>query len=399
MGMTSSDILPNAQVREHFLDRHQLRTPPLGTQLHQTLRDLKFVQVDSINTLARAHDLILWSRQQSYRPPALRKMVDRRREAFEAWTHDASILPIAAFPHWQHKFARDSARLQQRWKAWHRGDFLKQTETVLDQIARQGPLGSGDVGAQERRGTGGWWDWHPSKTALEYLWRTGRIAVSRREGFRKIYDLTENVIPQDIRSDRPSFHDSVDWACQGALRTLGFATAKEVSGFYEFVTPTEARAWVAHGLKSGALREIKTQAANGQLRDRVVFTQDWPHLQKPLALSNRLRILSPFDPALRNRARAEEIFGFSFRIEIFVPAARRKYGYYVFPILEGSTLVARLEIKANKNKNVIEIIRLWPESNVKFSPARTERLVAELKRVCRLADCNDVTGLEILRQL
>ena len=115
MGMTSSDTLPNAQVRQHFLDRHQLRKPPLGTQLDQTLRDLKFVQVDSINTLARAHDLILWSRQQSYRPPALRKMVDRSREAFEAWTHDASILPIAAFPHWRHNFARDAALVQKRW--------------------------------------------------------------------------------------------------------------------------------------------------------------------------------------------------------------------------------------------------------------------------------------------
>ena len=131
----------------------------------------------------------------------------------------------------------------------------------------------------------------------------------------------------------------------------------------------------------------------------MVFTQDWPHLQEPLALSNRLRILSPFDPALRNRARAEEIFGFSYRIEIFVPAARRQYGYYVFPILEGSALIARIEIKANKKKNIIEIIGLWPEANVRFSRTRTKRLIAELKRICRLADCNDVTGLEILRQL
>lgn len=105
--MTSPDILPNAQVRQHFLDRHQLRKPPLGTRLDQTFTRLNFVQVDSINTLARAHDLILWSRQQNYRPPALRKMVDHSRQAFEAWTHDASILPMAAFPHWRHKFIRD----------------------------------------------------------------------------------------------------------------------------------------------------------------------------------------------------------------------------------------------------------------------------------------------------
>jgi len=118
--MTSPDILPNAQVRQHFLDRHQLRKPPLGTRLDQTLTRLKFVQVDSINTLARAHDLILWSRQRSYRPPALRKMVDHSRQAFEAWTHDASILPMAAFPHWRHKFIRDEKQVQKRWKAWHR---------------------------------------------------------------------------------------------------------------------------------------------------------------------------------------------------------------------------------------------------------------------------------------
>ena len=397
--MTSSDILPNAQVRQHFLDRHQLRKPPLGTRLDQTLRALNFVQVDSINTLARAHDLILWSRQQSYRPPALRKMVDHSREAFEAWTHDASILPISAFPHWRHKFIRDAEQVQKRWKAWHRGDFLAQTETVLEQIARHGPLGSGEVGANEQRGTGGWWDWHPSKTALEYLWRTGRITVSRREGFRKLYDLTENVIPQDIRNAHPSLDESRDWACRGALRALGFATAKEVSEFYDFVTVAEARAWITCGLKSGALRDIRTEAANGQLRDRVVFTQDWPSLQEPLATSNRLRILSPFDPALRNRARAEEFFGFSYRIEVFVPAAQRQYGYYVFPILEGSALISRIEIKANRKKNVIYIIGFWPEADVEFTPARMERLMAELKRICLLADCRDISGLEVLRNI
>ena len=150
------------------------------------LGNLNFVQVDSINTMARAHDLILRSRQQCYRPVDLRKMVDHERSAFEGWTHDASILPIEAFPHWQNKFTRDAVLLQQRWKTWHRGNFLAQAQTILDQIARQGPLGSRDVGKQEKRSSGGWWDWHPSKTALAYLWRTGHIAVTRRNGFSKV---------------------------------------------------------------------------------------------------------------------------------------------------------------------------------------------------------------------
>ena len=193
--MTSTDLLSNKLARQHFLDRNRLRIPPLSTSPQTVLGQLNFVQVDSINAMARAHDLILWSRQQSYRPTDLRTMVDMDRSAFEAWTHDASILPIVAFPHWRHKFILDTALLQKRWKSWHRGNFLKQTQKVLDQISSQGPVGSGDVGAQEKCSNGGWWDWHPSKTALEYLWRTGRIAVTRREGFRKIYDLTENVIP------------------------------------------------------------------------------------------------------------------------------------------------------------------------------------------------------------
>ena len=133
--MTSTDLLSNKLARQHFLDRNRLRIPPLSTSLQIVLGQLNFVQVDSINTVARAHDLILWSRQQSYRPTDLRKMVDMDRSAFEAWTHDASILPIVAFPHWQHKFIRDAALLQERWKSWHQGDFLPQSQTVLDQIA------------------------------------------------------------------------------------------------------------------------------------------------------------------------------------------------------------------------------------------------------------------------
>ena len=183
MSITSTDFLSNKLAQQYFLDRNRLRIMPLRASPQTVLGQLNFVQVDSINTMARAHDLILWSRQQSYRPTDLRKMVDMDRSAFEAWTHDASILPIAAFPHCRHKFTRDAALLQKRWKSWHRGDFLTQTQTVLDQISSQGPVGSGDVGAQEKRGNGSWWDWHRSKTALEYLWRTGRIAVTRRQGF------------------------------------------------------------------------------------------------------------------------------------------------------------------------------------------------------------------------
>ena len=169
------------------------------------------------------------ARQQFYHPTDLRKVVDINRSAFQGLTHDASILPIKAFPFWQHKFTRDGALLQKCWKLWHRGDFLAQTQTALDQIASQGPVGSGDVGTQRKRGDGGRCNWHPSKTALKYLWLTGRIAVTRREGFRKIYDLVENVIPNVYLHQHPSPDDSTDWACRSALQAMGFSTEKEIA--------------------------------------------------------------------------------------------------------------------------------------------------------------------------
>ena len=394
--MTLTDLLSNKLARQHFLDHHRLRAPPLSTTPQSVLGHLNFVQVDSINTMARAHDLILWSRQQSYRPTDLRKMVDINRSAFEGWTHDASILPIKAFPHWQHKFTRDGALLQKRWKLWHRGDFLAQTQTVLDQIASQGPVGSGDVGTQEKRGGGGWWDWHPSKTALEYLWRTGRIAVTRREGFRKIYDLVENVIPNAYLHQHPSPDDSTDWACRSALQAMGFATEKEIAEFCDFVTILDVTRWLALRQAEGEIRWIHVEAADGTSRLRAIFTQDWERLQTPLAFAPRVRILSPFDPALRNRQRAQELFGFSYRIEVFVPAAKRVYGYYVFPMLEGDKLIGRIEVKTNRPNRTLDILGIWPEATTGLTPARKARIQAELTRLCGLAGCEGVSGLEVL---
>ena len=396
MDMTSTDLLSNKLAQQHFLDRNRLRIPPLSTSLQIVLGQLNFVQVDSINTVARAHDLILWSRQQSYRPTDLRKMVDMDRSAFEAWTHDASILPIVAFPHWRHKFIRDAALLQKRWKSWHRGDFLTQTQTVLDQIFSQGPVGSGDVGAQEKRGNGGWWDWHPSKTALEYLWRTGRIAVTRREGFRKIYDLTENVIPSSYLQQHPTSDNSTNWACRSALQAMGFATAKEISEFYDFVTVTDVMRWLELKQAEGEIRWIHVEAADRTSRPRAIFALDWETLQTPLPFAPRVRILSPFDPALRNRQRAQELFGFSYKIEIFVPAAKRVYGYYVFPMLEGDRFIGRIEVKANRLQRTLDILGIWPEDTTRLTPARKARIQAELTRLCGLAGCERVSGLELL---
>ena len=177
---------------------------------------------------------------------------------------------------------------------------------------------------------------------------------------------------------------------------MGFATAKEIADFYDFVTITDVMRWLDPKQADGEIRWIHVEAADGTSRTRVIFEQDWETLQTPLPYSQRLRILSPFGPALCNRQRTQELFGFSYRIEIFVPAAKRVYGYYVFPMLEGDPFISRIEVKANKLERTVGILGIWPEDTTRLSPARKARIQVELTRLCGMAGCEGLSGLEVL---
>ncbi len=395
-------LLPNRLARRLFLDRHALSEPPSGPArgpaLCALIDRIGFVQVDSINTVARAHDMILWSRRPAYRPDDLRPLLDHHRSLWEHWTHDASILPAAVFPHWCHRFARDRTRLVDRWTGWQRDGFHTKFDAVLKQVADHGPVTSADVGAGEVRGKGGWWDWHPSKAALEYLWRTGALSVTRRDGFRKVYDLTERVIPAGLRTAAPTPEETIGWACNSALDHLGFATSGEIAAYWGAVTPDEAKVWCATGLGDGQLIVIAVEGADGTTRPAFARPDVLAQAADAPAPPNRLRILSPFDPALRDRNRAERLFGFHYRIEVFVPEPKRRYGYYVFPVLEGDHIIGRLDAKANRDAGHLAVRAFWPERGVRMGAGRVARLMAELHRLAQLAACDRVTtGADWLR--
>ena len=389
-------VLSNPAARRLFLARHLLADTP-KTDLAGLIEALGFVQLDSVNTLARAHDLTLWARRPAYRPPDLGLLLARDRGLFEHWTHDASVIPVAYFPHWRHRFASDEVRLIDRWKAWHSHEFADRFEGVLKRISDHGECTSGELAAGEVRGKTGWWDWHPSKTALEYLWRTGQISVVRRDGFRKVYDLTERVIPAQHLNARHDVLATVDWACAGALDRLGFATSGELVAFWGLITPEDGKDWCKAALADGRIIEIDVEGADGSRR-RCFALPDVMD-ETPPAPGPRVRILSPFDPALRDRNRAERLFGFHYRIEIFVPEALRKYGYYVFPVLEGATVIGRIDVKAERakvgsNPPYLSVRAYWPEPGVAFGKARQGRLLAELGRVARFAGCERVEMAE-----
>jgi len=346
------------------------------------------VQVDSVNTLARAHDLILWSRRGQYRPRALEHLVARDRTAFEHWTHDASVIPMAFYPMWRLKFERDKARMAARWWQDRREGWQAEVAAVERHVTDHGATCTRDVGADEAKGSSGWWDWHPSKTALEYLWRSGELAICHRQGFRKFYDLPERVIPPEYLNSRMDDAAIIDWAMSAALDRLGFATSGELAAFFEIVTRDEAKAWCAEALAGGRIMEADVEMADGTLRRSVTTEAALDHAADLPAPSSRVRLLSPFDPALRDRKRAERLFGFHYRIEIFVPEAKRQYGYYVFPVMQGDRLIGRIDAK--RDGDTLAVRAFWPEQGVKVGNARENGLASELTRVTSLASIDRV---------
>ncbi len=396
MPSSSLPFLTNLQARRLFLRRHGLNEQPAGPgkkeDLEAVIGNLGFVQVDSINTVARAHHMILAARRPAYREKNLKPLLEKDRSLFEHWTHDASIIPTSFFPHWQLRFKRDKEKLRSRWRNWHKNEFETKFEAVLKRISDHGPVTSGEVGEDEKRSNGGWWEWHPSKAALEYLWRSGDVSICRRKGFQKVYDLTERVIPAEHRHPAPETEQTIDWACRSALHRLGFATSGEIAAFWDLITPDEAKDWCQTALANGAIVEAEIECGGNHAARKVyLYPETLDEIEDMPEAPSRVRILSPFDPMLRDRKRAERLFGFHYRIEVFVPEAKRQYGYYVFPVLEGDRMIGRIDMKAFRDRGSLHVKAFWPEQKVRMSNGRMQRLEAELARMARFAGCDDVT--------
>ncbi|MEL7465723.1 MAG: crosslink repair DNA glycosylase YcaQ family protein [Pseudomonadota bacterium] len=377
--------LHNLTARRLFIERHGLADPPTPkqskTDLLALVERLGFVQVDSIQWVERAHHMILFARNQTYRKRDLVQLIETDRALFENWTHDASIIPTRFFPYWRRAMADAEPGLVKRWTNWGREGFREQAEDVLAEIGRRGPCGTKDVGADETRSSGGWWEWNPSKSSLEYLWRTGRLAICHRRNFQKVYDLTENVIPAAHLGPVPDHEALVDWCCREALDRLGFATTGDLAAFWALISPEEAKAWAA---RQNALIEVEVESADGSKPRKHLARPDLME-HEPAEPPARVRVLSPFDPMLRDRKRARRLFNFDYTIEIFTPEPKRKYGYYVFPLMEGDAMIGRVDMKADRKADALVVKALWLEPKVRASKGRIARLEAELERQRRFA--------------
>lgn len=339
---------------------------PTGHDLRRVIGRIGLIQIDSVNVLERAHYLPLWSRLGPYR----RDLVDRAayyapRRLFEYWGHEASLIPVASQPllRWRMERAHTDS-----WGGIQRiqRDQPELVAEVLAQVGDRGPVAASDLAERPGR-AGPWWDWSDHKRALEWLFWSGQISSARRRRFERLYDLTERVLPHAVMAaPTPSVEEAQRELIRIAAHGLGVAAEADLRDYFR-LPAAEAKVRVAELVEAGELQPVEVEGwgrTPGYL---------WHRAGIPRAFDARA-LIGPFDSLIWARPRVERIFGFSYRLEIYVPAPKRVHGYYVLPFLLGDRLVARVDLKADR---AARVLRVHAEHHEPDAPSETGSALGE----------------------
>ena len=359
--------------------------PPTGPvtrrHLRRVLSRTHLLQIDSVNVFERAHHVPPFSRLGPYDNRLVADLAYRRRELFEYWGHEASLLPVGLHPLLRWRMARAEA-LEEGWGGplrvmRERPDYVAH---VLERVREEGPLGAGALREGPRSG-GSWWSWDDSKIALEYLFWSGRVTTADRRSFERLYDLTERVLPPEVLTlPTPPREDAQRQLVLLAARAHGVATEKDLRDYFRLRVDEGATA-VRSLVEEGAL-----------LRVDVEGWRQPAYLHPQARIPRRVRagaLLSPFDPLVWERSRTARLFGFDYRIEIYVPAEKRVHGYYVLPFLHDEALVARVDLKSDRSAGRLRVAAAWLEPGCPADEV-AGALAGELRRAAAWQGLDDV---------
>jgi len=355
------------------------------------VRRLGFVQVDAISAVERPQYQILFTRSARFRQKHLNRLIESERALFENWTHDAAILPADLFGYWKHYCRRAGEfRAQPGYSRYFAPVKPPDMAHVLKQIRARGPLGPREVESRRVK----WNDPYFSgasvaKLSMELLWRCGKLAVSSRRGREKVYDLIERVIPQEQRGLTVSRAGYLDWICRAALLRLGCGSAAQIARFFDGCSRDEADGWCRKQLGND-LTSVRVQRADGTSGATKYALTSLLDRGEPIPRANGMRLLNPFDPLIHDRQRTLRLFGFDYKVEIWVPPAKRRYGYYVLPILEGSRFTGRTDIKVDRKNGRLNVLGLWWEKGVPATGSRLARLDRQLHRLAAFVGATEV---------
>jgi hypothetical protein len=357
----SAPVVSRRAVAALFLERQHLDRPRArrltAANLARFAEDTGGIQLDSINVVDRAHHLTLWSRFGPYRRAVLDRLVYGRRVLFEYWAHVACLVSTAHLPAWR----RVMLDYQHRHKGWT--GFLRKHPRLLraveEAIRARGPLGNADFQHPREAGPRGWWSWKPATHALDFLWMSGRTSVHSRVHFQKRFELFEQAWPAAAFAeclDAPAFRR---WHLERSLHAMGAATETDLRMYLTFprTAAGERRAVLGEMLRTGEVVEV---TVDGDRARSYALARDIDALAdagRRRAASRGATLLSPFDSLLWHRERAVRLFGYDYRIEVYVPAPARRFGYYALPLLVDGQLVGRVDAKLHRGERRLELRR------------------------------------------
>lgn len=373
-----AEILSAAQVRRVALaaqgfTRRRPSSDISARHVHRAMQHLGVLQIDSVNVFARSHYLPLFSRLGSYDPVLLdRVFLSRTTHYVEYLAHEATFVPVDDWALW--RFRMEDFR--RRWESDPQSWLSQNARTiswVKDELRARGPLRPAQLRADAPRERGTWWDWDDVKLALEHLWRTGDVAISGRRGFERHYALEEQVIPSKVRERTVPRDDAIRELVGRAARSSGVATERDLADYYRIRDRKAVRSAIDDLVDRGDLQPVEVRGWERGGRP----VEAWLHREAVLPRRvDAAAILTPFDPVVWFRERALRAFDLDYRIEIYVPAHKRRYGYYSLPVLVGDRIVARVDLKADRASSTLQVQSAWWEPQAR--PEDIDPIAGEL---------------------
>ncbi|ESW86278.1 winged helix-turn-helix domain-containing protein [Mesorhizobium sp. M1005] len=348
---------------------------PTGTpdrrHLARVLARTGLLQIDSVSAVVRAHYMPLYSRLGPYKLALLdNAAVTRKRMVFEYWAHEASFLPVETYPlmRWRMQRAERGDEMYSGLAKWGR-EHAAYIEDIYREVAERGPIAASAFEGQ--KGSGGWWGWSHAKHAFEWLFWAGRITTAHRRGFERFYDLPERVLPPAVLAlPIPCPEDAHRELLRISARAHGIATAGDLRDYFR-LSPADIKGRIEELVEAGDLLPVSVEGWSKTA-----------YLHKDARLPRKIEaraLLAPFDPVVFERSRTERLFDFHYRIEIYTPAEKRRYGYYVLPFLLGDSIVGRVDLRADRPAGVLRVHAAYAEPGA--PPQTAAALFEELKQM------------------
>jgi uncharacterized protein YcaQ len=360
----------------------------LDTHLSKTKKDLLgiieklgYIQIDTISIIERAHKHVLWTRFPSYKNEMLDELVDKDKKVFEFWDHAAAYMPMKYF-----RFTLPRKKMYaEKYRHWENKN-QKLLKYIMDRITSEGPLQSRDFETDGKRGL--WWDWKPAKDGLEYLFHTGKLMAKARKSFQKVYELPERILTSKIDTSFPDETELSQHLIMKEISANGFASEKEII-YQRHHKRDITKKVLAEMAEEKKIIPIMFEGTGETYYSTNKILKQLEHHGE----SRRIHILSPFDNIVIQRKRLKTLFNFEYVIECYIPAPKRKYGYFCMPVLYGDKFICRIDAKADRASDTLKIINIFWERD--FNSKKSQKflqseLFNKLKKLANFAGCTKI---------